>query len=91
MKKVLVLLVVAAFIVTAWGCASKTEYDKLMDQKKAAEQKVNELNAEKAQLKQTIASREMQIKDLKNEVSKTNATINQMEKDIANLKNQLGQ
>jgi len=89
MKKFLVLLVVAAFVVSSWGCASKSEYDKLMDQKKVVEKKVTELNAEKAKLKKTITSREMQIKDLKAEVSKTATAVSQMEKELNSLKSQI--
>ena len=89
MKKLLILLVLVAFVVSAWGCASKSEYDKLMDQKKVAEKKVTELNAEKASLKKTITSREMQIKDLKAEVAKTSTAVSQMEKELNSLKSQL--
>lgn len=85
MKRILALFLIATFLVSASGCASKTEYDRLIDQKAAVEKKVQTLAVEKENLRQTIASRDMQIKDLANKLKSAEAKVRSIEAELANV------
>ena len=83
MKKVLALFLVCAFLVTVSGCTTKSEYDKLMDKKNAAEKRTEQIATEKADLAKTIQSRERELKDLRNQLKDMTARAQDLERQLA--------
>jgi len=89
MRKVLILLLLVSFLVPVLGCASKTEYDKLLDQKAAAEKRLEDANAQQEDLRKTISTREMEIKDLKNQLQNSQRELAKSKAEVAKLTQEL--
>ena len=62
MKRVLVLCLIAAFLVSVSGCAAKSEYDKLLAEKAAVQSKCNELSSAKVHLESQLTAKQKEIK-----------------------------
>ncbi len=89
MRRVLALLLIAAFIFSISGCSSKSEYEKLMDQKDIAEKKITSLVGEKEDAKKSLSAKEMELKDKTNEIKNLNARIKDLESQLAKTKSEL--
>ena len=83
MRKILILCLVALFALSVSGCSSKTEYDKLFDEKEALVKKIASISSEKTDLAKTIVSRDMEIRDLKSELKTVNSKLSVLEKELA--------
>ena len=79
MKRILVLFLVTALLISVWGCTPKSEYEKLMDQKTAVEKKLDATAAEKVDLQKTIGAGQMEIKDLRKQVSDAQVKVKDLE------------
>ena len=86
MRRVLALVLITVFVLSVAGCASKTEYDKLVDQKAAVEKKVSDLSADIVTHKKTIAARDMELKDLRNSLKAAEIKARNLEAEAAKLK-----
>ncbi|NQU95798.1 MAG: hypothetical protein HQ549_06220 [Candidatus Omnitrophica bacterium] len=86
MRRILALVLIAVFMLSIAGCASKTEYDKLIDQKAAVEKKVLDLSADIDTHKKTIAARDMELRDLRSSLKAAEAKANSLAAEVAKLK-----
>jgi len=82
MKKVLILFLVVSLVISVAGCARKSDYEKLLDEKAAVEKKCNELTSEKERLKSETAARQAKIKTLEDTSRKTKASVQKVTKDL---------
>jgi len=86
MKKFLLLFLAVALVISVTGCSSKTEYDKLLDEKKELVKKQANLVTEKLALKKTIGSREMEVKDLQTKLKLEQATSKALKAELKKIK-----
>ncbi len=86
MKKILLLFLAVALVISVTGCSSKTEYDKLLDEKKELVKKQTDLVTEKLALKKTIASREMEVRDLQTKLRIEQATSKALKTELEKIK-----
>ena len=85
MKKALILFLIATFLISISGCASRTEYDKLVDEKTALEEKTEELSLKETELRDEISSRQKEIKSLRDELRGAKRKIRSLEKELTKL------
>ena len=85
MKKALILFLVAAFLISISGCASRTEYDKLVDEKTALEKKTEKLSSKEIELKDEISSRQKEIRGLRDELREAKREIRSLERELTKL------
>jgi len=85
MKRIVVLFLIAAFIISVSGCAAKSEYDKLLDEKASVQKKCDDLLSKNVQLRLTISTRGMEIKDLKSELKSREAEVRDLRKDLTKV------
>ena len=85
MRRILALVLITVFILSAAGCASKTEYDKLIDQKAAVEKKVLALTADINASRKTIVARDMELRDLRSSLKAAEAKVKSLEEQVAKL------
>ena len=85
MKKALILFLVATFLISISGCTSRTEYDKLVDEKTALEKKTEELSSKEIELKDEISSRQKEIKSLRDELREAKRKIKSLQKELTKL------
>lgn len=86
MKRALILFLVAAFLISVWGCTPKSEYQKLLDEKTAVERKCSDLTAKNTSLNDEITARKNESKALGVELRKAQATVKNLEKELTKLK-----
>ena len=71
------------------GCASKSEYDKLMDKNKALEQLQKDTLSQQAELKKVVSTREMEIKDLKNQLKTATVKAAELQNQLSKIQAEL--
>ncbi len=86
MRRILALALITVFILSVAGCASKTEYDKLIEQKAAVEKKILTLSADVDTHKKTIAARDMELRDLRSSLRAAEAKARSLEAEVAKSK-----
>ncbi len=86
MKRVLILFLVAAFLISVWGCVAKTKYDGLLEEKAALEKKSEELSAKETELRSEITTRQKDIRGLRMELKQAKTSIRSLERKIAEEK-----
>ena len=89
MKKFLLLCLAVALVISVTGCSSKTEYDKLLDEKKELVKTQANLVTEKLALKKTIASREMEVRDLQTKLKTEQATSKALKAELEKIKSKI--
>ena len=89
MRRLFVLILLATFLVSVAGCAPKSEYDKLLEQKAGLEKQVEAISAESSDLKAKITAREMEIRDLKNALKVEKAKTQRLERELVSLRGEL--
>ena len=89
MKKFLLLCLAVALVISVTGCSSKTEYDKLLDEKKELVKTQANLVTEKLALKKTIASREMDVRDLQTKLKTEQATSKALKAELEKIKSKI--
>ena len=89
MKKVLILFVAALLVRSAAGCAQKSKFDKLLDEKAAAEKKCVQLSSETERLKNDATDRQKMISSLQTQLKTANAKVRDLEHELAKTKSEI--
>lgn len=82
MKRALILFFVAAFLISVSGCRTKSEYDKLAEEKRVVDKKYEQLSLKEASLREENSARQKEIKSLDAELKKAKAKIGDLEKKL---------
>jgi len=80
MKRVLILCLIAVFLISAAGCARKSDYDKLLAEKASVQKKCNDLSSAKVHRETQLAAKEKEARKLSSELKTTRTKLNGLTK-----------
>lgn len=86
MKRAFILLVAISFLITAAGCAPKSKYEKLLNEKIALEKKCEQVTTERERLKEEVAGRQGEIADLSGQLRETKAKVRSLDDELTKAK-----
>lgn len=89
MKRVMVLFLVMAFMVSLAGCAPKSKYDKLLVEKVSLEKKCEQFSTERTALRTEIGDRKKEIGNLSGQLREARAQIRKLDAELVKSKQQL--
>lgn len=89
MKKTLCLILLVAIMFSFAGCAKKSQYEKLMDEKNLLDKKNASLTDASAKLNQKIIALQKEIQDLNVSLKKASAEKRILQKELAEAKAQI--